>query len=65
MKQVVCAMPVDDANVGSRMEQDVVCGMQVDAGKAATASEYKGRMYHFCSAECKTKFDARPAAYAR
>jgi YHS domain-containing protein len=42
------------------MEQDVVCGMQVDPAKAAAKSEYNGKTYYFCSASCKSKFDANP-----
>ncbi len=47
------------------MEKDVVCGMQVDPGKAAGSSEYQGRTYYFCSAGCKRKFDQEPERYAK
>jgi YHS domain-containing protein len=47
------------------MEQDVVCGMQVDPAKAAGTSEYNGKTYYFCSKGCKAKFDANPAQYAK
>ena len=47
------------------MEKDVVCGMQVDPAKAVGKSEYNGKMYYFCSAGCKSKFDANPKQYAR
>jgi YHS domain-containing protein len=47
------------------MEKDVVCGMQVDPAKAAGKSEYQGKTYYFCSAACKSKFDANPSQYAR
>jgi Cu(I)/Ag(I) efflux system membrane fusion protein len=42
---------------------DPVCGMKVDAFQSAFKSEYEGTTYHFCSAECKTKFDKEPARY--
>jgi len=47
------------------MERDVVCGMQVDATKAAGRSEYNGKAFYFCSKTCKVTFDANPARYAK
>ena len=47
------------------MEKDVVCGMQVDPGKAAGNSQSGGKTYYFCSKSCKTKFDANPAQYTK
>jgi P-type Cu+ transporter len=44
--------------------KDPVCGMDVDAAKAAHRSHYQGREYVFCSAGCKQKFDANPQQYA-
>jgi Cu(I)/Ag(I) efflux system membrane fusion protein len=44
---------------------DPVCGMKVDASQPVPKSEYEGATYHFCSAECKAKFDKDPARYAR
>ena len=49
----------------SIMEKDVVCGMQVDPAKAAGTSQYGGKTYYFCSAVCKTKFDANPTQYVK
>ncbi len=43
--------------------KDPVCGMNVDAAKAAGASQYGGATYRFCSPGCKRKFDAEPARY--
>ncbi len=45
------------------MEQDVVCGMQVDPETARDKSEYNGRTYYFCSPECKDEFDSHPKQY--
>jgi Cu+-exporting ATPase len=45
------------------MEKDVVCGMQVDPKQAAGQSEYQGKTYYFCSAECKRKFDQDPKQF--
>jgi Cu+-exporting ATPase len=47
------------------MEKDVVCGMQIDPGKAAGKSGFNGKTYYFCSAGCKAKFDATPKQYAK
>jgi RND family efflux transporter MFP subunit len=46
--------------------QDPVCLMEVDAGKAKAAglsSEYGGKTYYFCMAECKQKFDRNPGGF--
>ena len=47
------------------MENDVVCGMQVDPAKAAGKSDYQGKTYYFCAMSCKAKFDANPAQYVK
>jgi YHS domain-containing protein len=42
---------------------DPSCGHTVDMNKAKTTgrtSEYRGKTYYFCSAECKQKFDSAP-----
>ncbi|MES2734005.1 MAG: YHS domain-containing protein [Bacteroidota bacterium] len=44
------------------IEQDVVCGMPVKHGVADTAS-YKGKLYGFCSEECKHTFTEAPTEY--
>jgi len=43
--------------------KDPVCGMTVEAAKAAGASIWEGKNYYFCATACKTKFDAEPAKY--
>ena len=43
--------------------KDPVCGMHVEAAKAAGASIHEGKTYYFCSAACKAAFDAEPAKY--
>jgi len=45
------------------MATDPVCGMHVDQRTAAGKSVFAGSEYYFCSAGCKRKFDANPAAY--
>ena len=41
---------------------DVVCRMEVNAGWRIT-SEHGGRPYHFCTEQCKARFDADPEHY--
>ncbi len=43
---------------------DPVCNMEVNPENAAEKSEYDGRAYYFCSAQCRNKFDENPAQYA-
>lgn len=45
------------------MAKDLVCGMEVDEKKTKHSSDYHGDKYFFCSAGCKTKFDAHPEQY--
>ncbi len=42
---------------------DPVCWMDVDINSIASKSEYKGRVYSFCSIECKRAFDKEPDEY--
>jgi YHS domain-containing protein len=43
---------------------DPVCGMTIEPKNAAGSSQHAGKTVYFCSASCKGKFDANPAAYA-
>jgi putative intracellular protease/amidase/YHS domain-containing protein len=42
--------------------KDLYCGMPLKAGVGDTA-HYKGKVYGFCSKECKDEFEKNPAAY--
>jgi Cu+-exporting ATPase len=42
---------------------DPVCGMTVDPETSAYHSGYQGNIFHFCSAGCRTKFEAAPEHY--
>lgn len=42
--------------------KDPACGMPLKAGLEDTAS-YKGKLYGFCSKECKEAFLKEPATY--
>jgi Cu+-exporting ATPase len=44
---------------------DPVCGMQIDSSQAAAQSQYQGKTYHFCSTECKQKFEQNPKQYVK
>jgi P-type Cu+ transporter len=44
-------------------EVDPVCGMSVDSAKAAHNLTYLGRLYHFCSAGCRTRFRKEPQRF--
>ena len=49
----------------SIMAIDPVCNMQVEEGKAAATSEYKGQKYYFCAVGCKKAFDQDPEKYLK
>ncbi len=42
---------------------DPVCGMSVEIASAKHKSEHSGQTQYFCSAGCRTKFEADPAGY--
>ncbi|ESY83528.1 Copper-transporting P-type ATPase [Mesorhizobium sp. LNHC221B00] len=43
--------------------RDPVCGMAVDPAAGKPTAEHGGRLYHFCSEGCRTKFLAEPEKY--
>jgi YHS domain-containing protein len=43
-------------------DKDPVCGMVVETATAKT-SVHAGRLYHFCSANCRDRFEASPASF--
>ena len=42
---------------------DPVCKMSIEDSEAVASSTYKGIIYHFCSRNCKDKFDSNPALF--
>ena len=42
---------------------DPVCGMTVDPAATSHHAEHDGRAWHFCSAGCREKFEARPELF--
>ena len=45
------------------LAKDPVCGMTVDPHAAKHRAEHAGHTHYFCSARCKTKFQAEPDRY--
>jgi len=46
-----------------RVATDPVCGMDVEEATAAGKSEYEGKTFYFCSAECQEEFEDDPESY--
>ncbi len=47
------------------MEEDLVCGMDVDPKTASIKSVYMGKTYYFCYPGCKREFDRQPEKYIK
>jgi P-type Cu+ transporter len=47
------------------MVTDPVCGMNVNVRTSQHRFDHEGVTYHFCSAGCRTKFEAAPSAYLK
>ena len=45
------------------LQIDPVCGMKVESATSNHRYEHEGRIFHFCSAGCRTKFAAEPTTY--
>jgi YHS domain-containing protein len=45
------------------MTIDPICKMGVNEKKTIFKSEYKGKTYYFCSAQCKNEFEKNPEKY--
>ncbi|OBQ67696.1 heavy metal translocating P-type ATPase [Mesorhizobium erdmanii] len=58
-----CCAPKGAAVDAGAVLRDPVCGMTVDSAAAKPTSEYGGRLFHFCSEGCRTKFQAEPQQY--
>jgi Cu+-exporting ATPase len=43
--------------------RDPVCGMMVDPHAGKPTAEHAGHTFHFCSAGCRTRFEAEPEKY--
>lgn len=49
--------------ITATMATDPVCGMKVDPATSKHCFDHAGTSYHFCSAGCRTKFEADPGKY--
>src|SRR5687767_62236 len=47
----------------TQVVKDPVCGMNVDPAQTEFSSEHDGETFYFCSAHCKGRFEADPAAF--
>ena len=56
-------MPHGERPIAAGSVFDPVCGMTVNLSTAKHIVEHDHQKYHFCSAGCKTKFQANPAKY--
>ncbi len=58
--------PVSAARGRTIFATDPVCGAEVDTtAQGVATSEFKGKRYHFFSADCKAAFDKEPAKYIK
>ncbi|NIR30830.1 MAG: YHS domain-containing protein [Gammaproteobacteria bacterium] len=46
------------------MTRDPVCGMVLDPRRAGATAEHAGRLYYFCSQDCRSRFLADPQTFA-
>jgi Cu+-exporting ATPase len=59
----LAAPAAHDHGHAARLAKDPVCGMSVDPRTARHRAGHGGHPYYFCSARCREKFVADPAAY--
>jgi len=43
--------------------KDPVCKKKIKRADAVDTSEYEGKLYYFCSKDCKDKFEKNPSKY--
>ncbi len=55
-------LPAPGTDTALQTLKDPVCGMTV-TGQSQHQAEHVGKHYYFCSAGCKTKFNANPGQY--
>ena len=47
------------------MERDPVCGMELRPGQEEASITYQDRTFHFCSVECRKRFEQKPKDYIK
>ncbi|MBA5801023.1 heavy metal translocating P-type ATPase [Rhizobium changzhiense] len=58
-----CHCGDDQEKTADAMIRDPICGMTVDPQAGKPSLDHDGRIYHFCSEGCRTKFAAAPEDY--
>ncbi|MGX9142305.1 heavy metal translocating P-type ATPase [Mesorhizobium sp. 128a] len=58
-----CCAAKSAAPAAEAVVRDPVCGMLVDPAAGKPTAEHGGRLVHFCSEACRTKFVAAPEKY--
>jgi len=58
-----CCAAKAAAPTAEAVVRDPVCGMSVDPAAGKPSVEHGGRLFHFCSENCRTKFVAEPEKY--
>jgi len=58
-----CHHDHDHGDAAPDMAIDPVCGMKVDPATTAHHARHEGQDYHFCSARCRERFEARPEIF--
>lgn len=58
-----CCAPKAAAPTAEAVVRDPVCGMSVDPAAGKPSVEHGGRLFHFCSEGCRTKFVTDPEKY--
>jgi YHS domain-containing protein len=66
MSGTVPAPETKESDINSSIlsdNMDHVCGMTVQTGSIADTTTYNGKVYGFCSTECKEAFVKEPQTY--
>ncbi|MCH4550279.1 heavy metal translocating P-type ATPase [Rhizobium changzhiense] len=58
-----CHCGDDQEKTADAMIRDPICGMTVDPQAGKPSLDHDGRIYHFCSEGCRTKFAVAPEDY--
>lgn len=58
-----CCAAKAAAPTAEAVVRDPVCGMNVNPAAGKPSVEHGGRLFHFCSENCRTKFVAEPEKY--
>ena len=53
------------SEAASNAATDPVCHRQVETANSTIKTDYEGRVYHFCSEECKEVFQTNPAFHSK